>query len=141
MHMKGNPAGMQREPEYADVLEEVGRFLSDAAERWMAADLPSDALALDPGIGFGKNLEHNLSLIAATATFRSRFPGHPWYLGLSRKAWIRALPGTESRSDRLAGSIGGALAVAVAGCDILRVHDVASTLEAWRAFRACGAAA
>ena len=141
MHMKGDPSTMQREAEYADVVEEVGGFLSDVAERWRAAGLPSDALAMDPGIGFGKDLGHNLSLISATAAFRARFPGHPWYLGLSRKSWIRALPRTESDSDRLAGSLGGALAAARHGCDILRVHDVAATLEAWRTFRACGAAA
>ena len=141
MHMLGEPSTMQRDPDYADVVEAVGQYLSDVAARWRAADLPSDALALDPGIGFGKSLEHNLSLVAATSSFRSRFPNHPWYLGLSRKSWIRALPGTESESDRLAGSLGGALAAAGSGCDILRVHDVAATLEAWRAFSACGAAA
>jgi len=141
MHMKGDPSTMQREPDYADVVEEVGEFLHHAAERWRAAGLPPDALAMDPGIGFGKALGHNLALISATAAFRTRFPGHPWYLGLSRKSWIRALPRTESDSDRLAGSLGGALAAARHGCDILRVHDVAATLEAWRTFSACGAAA
>jgi len=141
MHMKGVPGTMQREPVYADVVEEVGRFLSEVVERWQEAELPPDALALDPGIGFGKKIGHNLSLIAATSAFRSRFPGHPWYLGLSRKSWIRALSGTQTTSDRLAGSLGGALAAAGLGCDILRVHDVAATLEAWRAFSACGAGA
>lgn len=141
MHMKGDPSTMQLGPDYADVVEAVGGFLAEAAGRWQAADLPPDALALDPGVGFGKDLSHNLSLVAATSAFRSRFPGHPWYLGLSRKSWIRALPGTETGSDRLAGSLGGALAAAGLGCDILRVHDVAATLEAWRAFRACGAVA
>jgi dihydropteroate synthase len=141
MHMKGEPGTMQREPDYADVVVDVARFLSEAASRWKSADLPSDALALDPGIGFGKNAGHNLSLISATKAFRARFPDHPWYLGLSRKSWIRALPRTESDSDRLAGSLGGALAAACHGCDILRVHDVGATLEAWRAFSACGAAA
>jgi len=141
MHMKGEPGTMQVSPTYADVVEEVGRFLLGAATRWEAAGLASDALALDPGIGFGKRIGHNLSLVAGTSTLRARFPGHPWYLGLSRKGWIRDLPNTAPASDRLAGSLGGALAAAHAGCDILRVHDVAATLEAWRAFQACTVAA
>lgn len=136
MHMRGDPRTMQELPEYADVLEEVGRFLSDAAARWKAAGLPADALALDPGVGFGKLPGHNHALAAATGAFRERFPAHPWYLGLSRKSWIAKLPGTAAGSDRLAGSLGGALAAASLGCDILRVHDVAATREAWSAFRA-----
>jgi len=141
MHMQGDPGTMQVSPAYADVVEEVEHFLCAAAGRWETAGLPPDALALDPGVGFGKAIGHNLALISHTASFRARFPGHPWYLGLSRKSWIRDLPGTASGSDRLAGSLGGALAAAGAGCDILRVHDVAATLEAWRAFQACAVAA
>jgi dihydropteroate synthase len=141
MHMRGSPADMQRQPAYADVVGEVGDFLAAAAGRWQETGLAPEALALDPGIGFGKGIGHNLSLISGTTAFRTRFPDHPWYLGLSRKSWIGALPRTESDSDRLAGSLGGALAAASAGCDLLRVHDVAATLEAWRAFHACGAAA
>jgi dihydropteroate synthase len=138
MHMRGSPGTMQREPAYRDVVAEVGDFLDEAAGRWKASGLPEDALALDPGVGFGKDHGHNLSLVAATRDFRSRFPRNPWYLGLSRKSWIGRLEGTRPDSDRLAGSLGGALAGASLGCDILRVHDVAATLEAWRAFRSCG---
>jgi dihydropteroate synthase len=136
MHMRGDPRTMQILPEYLDVVDEVGRFLSDAAARWRNAGLPPDALALDPGIGFGKLPEHNHALVAATRAFRERFPTHPWYLGLSRKSWISRLPDAWPDSDRLAGSLGGALAAASLGCDILRVHDVAATQEAWRAFQA-----
>jgi dihydropteroate synthase len=141
MHMKGEPGTMQVSPAYGDAVHEVEGFLRAADTRWDEAGLSPDALALDPGVGFGKGVEHNLSLISATAAFRARFPGHPWYLGLSRKSWVRDLPKTEPGSDRLAGSLGGALAAAHAGCDILRVHDVAATLEAWRAFQACTVAA
>jgi dihydropteroate synthase len=140
MHMRGAPRTMQDEPTYEDVVSEVGDFLADAAGRWKASGLPDDALALDPGVGFGKALGHNLSLVAATGAFRARFSLHPWYLGLSRKSWIGRLEGTRPDSDRLAGSLGGALAGVSLGCDILRVHDVAATLEAWRAFRSCGGA-
>jgi dihydropteroate synthase len=134
MHMRGDPRTMQIEPEYLDVVGEVGQFLSEAADRWREAGLPADALALDPGIGFGKLPEHNHALVRATPGFRKRFPGHPWYLGLSRKTWISKLAGVGPDSDRLAGSLGGALAAAHLGCDILRVHDVAATREAWSAF-------
>ena len=86
-------------------------------------------------MGFGKTAVQNHRLVAATARFRQVFPDHPWYLGLSRKSWIAPLA-TED-SDRLAGSLGGALAATQAGCDILRVHDLARTREAIRAFQAC----
>jgi dihydropteroate synthase len=138
MHLRGTPSDMQDTPEYRDVVSEVGQFLSDAADRWREAGLSPDALALDPGIGFGKRPEHNHALVAATRIFRERFPMHPWYLGLSRKSWIARLPGTHPGSDRLPGSLGGALAALRQGCDIVRVHDVSATLEAWTAFRILG---
>lgn len=135
MHMRGSPSDMQNAPEYVDVVDEVGHFLSEAARRWRNGGLPAESLALDPGIGFGKTPRHNFTLVSATARFRDRFPDHPWYLGLSRKSWVARLPGTRADSDRLAGSLGGALAALSQGCDILRVHDVAATLEAWTAYR------
>ena len=138
MHMRGSPRNMQDLPEYGNVVEDVGEFLADAASRWKAARLGADALALDPGIGFGKLPAHNHELVAATVGFRQRFPDHPWYIGLSRKSWISRLADVRTDSDRLAGSLGGALAAASLGCDILRVHDVAATLEAWAAYRALG---
>lgn len=138
MHMLGTPRSMQDAPGYADVIREVEQFLSEASQRWIAAGLPAESLALDPGVCFGKQPEHNHALAAATGRFRNNFPDHPWYLGLSRKSWIARLPGTRADSDRLAGSLGGALAAARQGCDILRVHDVAATLEAWNAFVALG---
>lgn len=130
MHMRGTPDTMQIAPDYHDVVDEVGAFLESVALRWEDAGLPSDSLALDPGIGFGKTFAHNLALLRATANLRLRFAPRPWYLGLSRKSFIGHTPGVPFRSDRLAGSLGAALAVAHLGCDILRVHDVAATLEA-----------
>lgn len=130
MHMRGTPDTMQQDPEYQDVIEQVGTFLESVALRWEDARLPADSLALDPGIGFGKTYAHNLELLRATANLRLRFAPRPWYLGLSRKSFIGNTPGVPFRSDRLAGSLGAALAVAHLGCDILRVHDVAATLEA-----------
>lgn len=135
MHMRGAPPTMQCAPRYVDVVDEVGRFLESVALRWEDAGLPSDALALDPGIGFGKALEHNQALLRATAGLRMRFAPRPWYLGISRKSFIARTPGVREDSDRLAGSLGAALAVAHQGADILRVHDVATTLEALTLFR------
>lgn len=135
MHMRGTPASMQSDTAYADLESEVAGFLTGIVERWAQARLPAESLALDPGVGFGKSATQNHHLVGATARFRQKFPAHPWYLGLSRKSWIAPL--AAKNSDRLAGSLGGALAAAQAGCDILRVHDVAQTREAIRAFQAC----
>lgn len=135
MHMQGAPATMQETPEYTDVVEEVARFLERVALAWEDAELPPEALALDPGIGFGKTLPHNQALLRATESLRLRFAPRPWYLGLSRKSFIARTPGVRLDSDRLAGSLGAALAVANLGADILRVHDVAATLEALALFR------
>lgn len=135
MHMRGSPATMQTAPDYRDVAEEVALFLEQAALRWEDAGLPAEAIALDPGIGFGKTLAHNQALLRATESLRMRFAPRPWYLGLSRKSFIARTPGVREGSDRLAGSLGAALAVAQFGADILRVHDVAATLEALALFR------
>jgi dihydropteroate synthase len=137
MHMQGVPGTMQHAPAYADVTGEVGQFLSNALDRWLEAGLSPSALALDPGIGFGKTRDHNLALLRATSRLRARFPHCPWYLGLSRKSFIAGTPGVGAGSDRLAGSLGAALACASAGADILRVHDVAATREALLVHQAC----
>lgn len=135
MHMRGTPSTMQDRPDYQDVVEDVAAMLEGVALRWEDAGLPAEALALDPGIGFGKTLAHNQALLRATETLRLRFAPRPWYLGLSRKAFIGRTPLVREGSDRLAGSLGAALAVAHLGCDILRVHDVAATLEALALYR------
>lgn len=135
VHMRGVPESMQAAPEYVDVVEEIAMFLEQVALRWEDAGLSADALALDPGIGFGKTLEHNQALLRSTESLRQRFAPRPWYLGVSRKSFIARTPGVRAGSDRLAGSLGVALAVADCGADILRVHDVAATLEALTLFR------
>lgn len=135
MHMRGTPASMQDQPDYTDVVHEVGAFLERVALAWEDANLPPDALALDPGIGFGKTLQHNQDLLRATTELRLRFLPRPWYLGLSRKSFLARTPGVSPTSDRLAGSLAAATAATHLGCDILRVHDVAATLEALAVFR------
>lgn len=135
MHMQGEPGTMQVAPHYDDVVQEVASELASVATRWREAGLPADALTLDPGIGFGKTPAHNLALLQGTHSLRARFPEHAWYLGLSRKSFVARHPGTLPNSDRLAGTLGATLAAIAQGADIVRVHDVAATLEAWRLFR------
>ncbi|MEJ5185246.1 MAG: dihydropteroate synthase, partial [Rectinemataceae bacterium] len=127
MHMQGTPATMQLAPHYTDCVTEIADFLRHAVARAKAAGIPDDAIILDPGIGFGKLLEHNMDLLSSIGVFRSM--GYPVLIGLSRKRMIGELTGREIQ-DRMAGSIGGALAAAILGADILRVHDVPETVDA-----------
>jgi len=135
MHMRGQPRDMQDDPRYDDVVGEVEGFLEARARAAAAAGVPAARVLLDPGIGFGKTLEHNLALLRALPRLRAL--GHPLVVGLSRKGMIGALTG-RPLDDRLAGSIGGALAAVAGGADVVRVHDVRETVDAlavWRAVR------
>ncbi len=129
MHMRGEPATMQQEPRYDDVMEEVVTFLAGRAATAIAAGVERERIWLDPGIGFGKTLDHNLALLANLGRISAL--GFPVMLGASRKGFIRAIDATAKRSDeRLAGSLAVALAGAKAGVAALRVHDVAATRQA-----------
>ena len=133
MHMQGTPATMQIAPAYADCLEEVYTFLRAVTKGAIAAGVSAESIILDPGIGFGKLKEHNLALLRGIGRLRSL--GFPVLIGLSRKRLVGELTGREI-PERLAGSIGGALAAWMAGADIIRVHDVAETVDAFRVFTA-----
>jgi dihydropteroate synthase len=129
MHMQGAPQTMQTAPRYADVVAEVEAFLLARVETAVAAGVARDRLWLDPGIGFGKTLEHNLALMAALP----RLAGHgfPLLLGASRKRFIAAIdPAGVDPGGRLGGSIALALAGADAGVAAVRVHDVRETVQA-----------
>ena len=129
MHMRGEPRTMQDDPAYDDVVGEVRAFLAERAEAAMAAGVRRDRIWLDPGIGFGKRLEHNLELLRNLE--RIAVLGFPWALGVSRKGFIRAIDaGAEDASDRLGGSLAAALWGAGHGADMLRVHDVRETVQA-----------
>lgn len=131
MHMQGDPQTMQHAPVYTDVLVEVQSFLARQQASLLAAGLSADRIVLDPGIGFGKTLEHNLALLRHLRTLR--IEGAALLVGLSRKSMIQAL--TDQPVDqRLAGSLGGALGAALQGADILRVHDVRATRDALTVF-------
>ena len=129
MHMQGEPRTMQSAPRYDDVLAEVCAFLEARAEAAQAAGVAWERIWLDPGIGFGKTLEHNLALLAGLERIVAL--GFPVLLGASRKRFIAAIdPGGQSALDRLGGSLAAALGGAKAGVAAVRVHDVAETVQA-----------
>lgn len=119
MHMQGEPRTMQAAPFYSDVVAEVKAFLAERAAALAKAGVKD--IILDPGIGFGKNISHNLELVARLAEIRS--VGCPVMLGVSRKKFIGALAGGEA-GERLSGTIAACVAGAANGADIIRVHDV-----------------
>src|SRR5439155_14276111 len=121
MHMKGEPATMQREPHYDDVVAEVKAFLAARLRAAEGAGIARERLVVDPGFGFGKTAEHNLTLLARLAEFKEL--GVPLLAGLSRKSTIGKVTGRPT-AERLAGSLAMALLAVQRGATILRVHDV-----------------
>ena len=128
MHLRGEPRTMQDDPRFVDVVAEVERELLAARDAAVSAGVDAACLALDPGIGFGKTLAHNIALLAAVPRLASH--GAPLLVGTSRKSFLGALTGVERPSDRLAGSLSSAVLAARDGARIVRVHDVAATVEA-----------
>ena len=129
MHMQGTPRTMQREPQYNDVVREVRDFLAAQLYEAMDRGVAQDMIVIDPGIGFGKTAEHNLQLLRALPVLAAL--GQPLLVGVSRKAFIGKILGLEP-PDRLEGSIAASVAAALAGANIVRVHDVAETCKAVR---------
>lgn len=127
MHMLGTPRTMQADPTYDDVVADVGAFLVERAERASAAGVAADRIMVDPGIGFGKTVTHNLELLARLGELAEL--GYPIVVGASRKSFIGKLSGREV-SDRLGGSVAAAVAGAANGAEVVRVHDVAATRDA-----------
>jgi dihydropteroate synthase len=129
MHMLGEPRTMQDAPRYEDVVAEVEAFLLARAGAAMAAGVARERLWLDPGVGFGKTLDHNLALLRALPRFVAL--GFPVLLGASRKRFIAAIdPTARDAGDRLGGSLAVALHGARAGVAAVRVHDVRETVQA-----------
>ncbi len=134
MHAQGDPRTMQDAPRYDDVLAEVLAYLERRIEACAAAGIARGRLIVDPGIGFGKTLEHNLVLLRNLGRFRDL--GCRVLLGASRKSFIGRLSGVSDPAVRVPGSLAAALAGVLQGVHILRVHDVAETrqaIEVWRA--------
>jgi dihydropteroate synthase len=133
MHMQGEPRTMQARPVYDDVVKDVIAFLKKRAAASEAAGLDRGAIVLDPGFGFGKTVDHNLELLRGLEQFAAT--GYPILAGLSRKSMLGKLTG-RSEDQRLAGSLALALLAAQGGVAILRVHDVAPTVDALRVLAA-----
>jgi dihydropteroate synthase len=138
MHMQGTPATMQNDPHYEDVVADVGRFLQERLHVLTARGIAAERIALDPGIGFGKTLEHNLTLLARMAELRNL--GRPLCLGVSRKGFLGRLTGRPV-DQRVIGSVAAlALPVLLGAVHIVRVHDVQATREAVAVWTALAAA-
>lgn len=127
MHMQGQPQSMQAAPHYEDVVAEVSAYLRERAEACLAAGIAKDAIVLDPGIGFGKNLEHNLQLLAHGRTLGQL--GFPVLIGVSRKSMFQHLLGLPV-DQRLHASLSAACLSVWQGAAIIRAHDVRPTVEA-----------
>jgi len=134
MHSRGDPRTMQDAPYYDDVLLEVYDYLEARIDAAVAAGIERERVAVDPGIGFGKSLDHNLALLSGLSLFHGL--GVPVLLGASRKRIIGSITGKRDPKERVPGSIAVALAGAAQGVQVLRVHDVEATrqaLDVWRA--------
>lgn len=127
MHMQGEPRTMQEHPVYEDVVSEVREFLAQRAAVLRERGVAAGRMVLDPGFGFGKSLEHNYRLLRELQTLR--IDPYPFLLGLSRKSMIGRVTGRPV-DQRLGGSVAAALAGVVRGAEIIRVHDVADTVDA-----------
>lgn len=136
MHIKGEPQTMQVAPHYADVTAEVFDWLAARIDAATAAGIARSMIAIDPGIGFGKDLTHNVDLLARTGVLHGL--GCPILIGVSRKRFIAGLSKGEAPKDRVPGSLATALHTLGQGAQILRVHDVAATVQAvavWQALQ------
>ncbi len=127
MHMQGDPRTMQSEPAYGDVVTEVKAFLAERIEVAVAAGVAEERIWVDPGIGFGKTLDHNLELLRRLGELRDL--GRPILVGTSRKSFIGRIDGSEA-ADRIGGTIASSVLAAAEGADLLRVHDVAEAAQA-----------
>lgn len=133
MHMQGRPRDMQSNPRYADVVAEVEAFLLERARACEAAGIGRGTIFLDPGFGFGKTREHNIALFRAIP--RLCRTGYPLLVGLSRKSMLGAITG-KAVGERLSASVTAAVLAAQSGAAVVRVHDVAETVDAFKVLRA-----
>jgi len=127
MHMKGDPRTMQQAPQYADVVADVREFLAERIDAARAAGIPGERIAVDPGFGFGKTLEHNVAVMRGLPALAAL--GYPVVVGYSRKSSLGAITG-RGPHDRLAASLAAALVAIARGARIVRVHDVRETVDA-----------
>jgi dihydropteroate synthase len=133
MHMKGEPRTMQQAPEYADLIGEIALFLGARAQKLRAAWVDPRRIVLDPGFGFGKTADQNYQLLRRLSSLR--VSSYPLLVGLSRKSMLGDATG-KPVGDRLPASLAGALACIARGASIVRVHDVAATVDALKVWQA-----
>ncbi|MGB3111910.1 MAG: dihydropteroate synthase, partial [Candidatus Omnitrophota bacterium] len=129
MHMKGTPATMQKSPDYGDVIEEILSYLEGSIRIALDAGIDPEKIIIDPGIGFGKKLEHNLAILKDLKRLRQL--GKPLLVGTSRKSFIGELTGKDIR-DREFGTAASVALAAANGADMIRVHDVGSMKDVMR---------
>ncbi len=134
MHAQGDPKTMQRDPQYKDVVEEVFGFLESRIDVCVAAGVARNKIIIDPGIGFGKTLAHNLALLAGLDRLSAL--NAPILVGVSRKRFLEGLDRAGPAAERLGGSIAGVIASFERGASIFRVHDVAETRQALAVYAA-----
>lgn len=134
MHMQKDPVTMQEAPTYQDVVGEVEAFLQERVAEMQDVGISRERMCIDPGFGFGKTVEHNLTLLKSTGRLQDTL-GLPLLAGLSRKSTVGAITG-RSVEQRLAGSLAAALAAVAHGARIVRVHDVAETVDALKVWQA-----
>jgi dihydropteroate synthase len=137
MHMRGTPESMQQRPQYDDVVEEVAAFLREREAALRVRGIDAERIALDPGIGFGKSVAHNLALLQRQRELLAL--GRPLLVGWSRKSTLGAITGRDV-GHREAASVAAALAAVQLGARIVRVHDVAATVDALKVWQAAGLA-
>ncbi|ARB98326.1 dihydropteroate synthase [Neisseria gonorrhoeae] len=137
MHMRGVPETMQDNPKYQDVVGEVARYLKTRSETCVAAGIAPQRITLDPGFGFGKNLQHNIALMRHLPELMAE-TGLPLLIGVSRKRMIGELAGEADAAARVHGSVAAALASVARGAQIVRVHDVKATADALKVWEALG---
>ena len=133
MHMQRDPLTMQFNPEYQDVVSEVAAFLNERAEQLVTTGIDANRIAIDPGFGFGKSLEHNLAMLAQFDAFSNL--GYPPLAGISRKSMLGKVTGRQT-NERIPASIAAAVLAADRGAKIVRVHDVPQTVDALKLWEA-----
>ncbi|MDC0935771.1 dihydropteroate synthase [Pirellulales bacterium] len=135
MHMQGTPQSMQDAPHYDDLVGDIAWYLAQRRDAMLAEGITAERICLDPGIGFGKTHEHNIELMRNCWRFHALQA--PLLVGHSRKGFLGKILG-DKEADRTAATVGGALALARQGVQVVRVHDVRPVREAMQAFLACG---
>lgn len=136
MHMQGTPQTMQKHPHYHDVVKDVCDYLKQRIHACTHAGIATSRIIIDPGLGFGKTVEHNIALFNNIATFKNL--GTPVLIGASRKSFLATIAGLKDGQSRLATSLAASIMAAGQGADILRVHDIAETRQALTVWQGLG---